>query len=154
MGASRFRKENTHPLLSSGMSRVFAPKSTATGMKSAEIPEPMPLVIEEVTHFSCKVKWTKLNDPKYKYIVEELKGAGDIAKVYAGFGDEYKVEDLESLKSYKLRLTVEIDGNSTTSRSTEWTTFSTVQSNVMMALKCERYCQLNRIWTSMLWTKK
>jgi len=58
------------------MSRVFAPKSTltATGMKSAEIPEPMPLVIEEVTHFSCKVKWTKLNDPKYKYIVEELKG--------------------------------------------------------------------------------
>ena len=96
-----------------------------------------------------------MNEPKYKYIVEELtgtvlatffkvlflfdnlrnkKGADDIAQVYAGFGDECKMEDLDSLKSYKLRLTIEIDDNTTTSRSTEWTTFMTCKEPFSIAV--------------------
>lgn len=44
------------------------------------------------------------------------------------------MEDLDSLKSYKLRLTIEIDGNTTTSRSTEWTTFMTCKEPFSIAV--------------------
>ena len=44
------------------------------------------------------------------------------------------MEDLESLKSYKVRLTVEIDGNSTVSRSTEWLSFMTNKEPYNVAL--------------------
>ena len=101
----------------------------------------------QLTHFSCKLKWKKLNDKKYKYIVEELTGkttqsdsnfkhlgSDDLSQIYAGFGDECKMEDLESLKSYKVRLTVEIDGNSTVSRSTDWLTFTTNKEPYNVAL--------------------
>ena len=55
-------------------------------------------------------------------------------QIYAGFGDECKLEDLESLKTYKVRLTVEIDGNSSVSRSTEWLTVTTNKEPFSIAL--------------------
>ena len=55
-------------------------------------------------------------------------------QIYAGFGDECKLEDLESLKSYKIRLTIEIDGNSGVSRSTEWLTVTTNKEPFSIAL--------------------
>ena len=63
-----------------------------------------------------------------------ISGSDDLSQIYAGFGDECKMEDLESLKSYKIRLTVEIDGNSTASRSTEWLTFTTNKEPYNVAL--------------------
>ena len=102
-----------------------------------------------MTHFSCKLKWKKINDKKFKYLIEELKGTvltnsktklqddlvlfysikrykdqDNITLVYAGFGDECKVEDLDSLRTYKFRLTVEIDG-SKISTSSDWISITT-----------------------------
>ena len=44
------------------------------------------------------------------------------------------MEDLESLKTYKIRLTVVIDGNSAASRSTDWLTFTTNKEPYNVAL--------------------
>jgi len=109
-----------------GMSRVFAPKTTLANEKSNEIPEPEKPEVSDLTHFSCRLYWKKMNDKKYKYIVEELtdESNGVVSQIYAGYGDECKMEDLDSIHTYKVRLTLEIDGT-TTSRSGEWMTFTT-----------------------------
>jgi len=52
------------------------------------------------------------------------KDQDNITLVYAGFGDECKVEDLDSLRTYKFRLTVEIDG-SKISTSSDWISITT-----------------------------
>ena len=41
---------------------------------------------------------TNEEDKKIKYIIEELTQDGSTPQVYAGYGDEYKIEDLESLR--------------------------------------------------------
>jgi len=115
------------------MSRVFAPKASVGLPAANDIPEFSPPEAEEVTHFSCKLKWKKINDKKFKYLIEELKDQDNITLIYAGFGDECKVEDLDSLRTYKFRLTVEIDG-SKISTSSDWISITTNKEPFSIAL--------------------
>ena len=59
-----------------------------------------------------------------KPLENKSKDQDNITLVYAGFGDECKVEDLDSLRTYKFRLTVEIDG-SKISTSSDWISITT-----------------------------
>ena len=77
---------------------MFAPRNTATALPDESIPDPSPPTQSDVNHFSCKLNWKKEEDKKIKYIIEELTQDGSTPQVYAGYGDEYKIEDLESLR--------------------------------------------------------
>ena len=61
-----------------------------------------------------------------RLIFEHNKDQDNITLIYAGFGDECKVEDLDSLRTYKFRLTVEIDG-SKISTSSDWISITTAK---------------------------
>lgn len=67
---------------------------------------------------------TEFKNGKIKYIVEEKKDETTTIQIYAGFGLDCKVEDLDSLKVYKYRIRVELNGTTTFAES-EWMTVTT-----------------------------
>ena len=76
-----------------------------------------------------------------KPLENKSKDQDNITLVYAGFGDECKVEDLDSLRTYKFRLTVEIDG-SKISTSSDWISITTNKEPF-------RYVSF---WNDIIWT--
>ena len=79
-----------------------------------------------MNHFSCKLDWKPVEkkDAKIKYIVEERKNDESTVQVYAGFGTDCKVDDLQSLTVYKYRLRIEEVGSDKATHS-EWPGFQT-----------------------------